>query len=745
MDITDVKSYLNSKCFKPYFKYVDNENYLSLISAIKEIGNFSVIRISDCCSGDDKKPDLDALRAKLREIDVDFGSNQCILIGLAEYLALEGIEKARKTIQELVSFNLGTARCIVVCRGFKNELNEILNSDIRMKRQISVDFEGVNTFSLSLSPLGIGDYHGLKAMLRAIEDNDKSQYAASTIFEFPKATIQIEYVKNYKEVLFSHFVIETRNASNEDYWRLLWNDLQEKRKFENLFLKYNFSLILDEDFYKRISTDNYENWLYFEYLKRNLNSISNSYLKKVLSRVDDGAALKKEILYYILEVPHENEKYEVFYNERKKLIKYYNEQELAVFVNENRQNIDDSIYHLTDVSKVERQEIIAYIGQHGIPARLDRIYPQLSEYLQKYYFSDTSIKELLTDYFDKYKELKLTNIITPDFQDLVNDYALKKIYNRLPSRNELIMDVDKSGAFLCWIDALGVEYLAYMVALAKRSGLKCTVKIGRADLPTLTSINKGFYDSWANDLKCKEERLDDLKHHDKGGYRYSPSNLYPIHLSDELDVIRDVFNDAATELSLRHCKRYVIASDHGASRLAVIAKKEEVYETDTKGEHSGRCCKAFNGYNLEYSTEDNGYVILSDYGRFKGSRAANVEVHGGASLEEVVVPLVILSLNDSNLEIKLAQKKVFADRKTGIEFVLYANGFIEGKLLVEYNGDKYHGIKTDDSHWKFSIGTIKKAGVYKINVFVDDDLASSLNIEVSGKMGSVNSDFDDLF
>ncbi len=49
----------------------------------------------------------------------------------------------------------------------------------------------------------------------------------------------------------------------------------------------------------------------------------------------------------------------------------------------------------------------------------------------------------------------------------------------------------------------------------------------------------------------------------------------------------------------------------------------------------------------------NGYIVLADYGRFKGSRAANVEVHGGASLEEVVVPVITLSLKDSSIEIKV--------------------------------------------------------------------------------------------
>ena len=72
-------------------------------------------------------------------------------------------------------------------------------------------------------------------------------------------------------------------------------------------------------------------------------------------------------------------------------------------------------------------------------------------------------------------------------------------------------------------------------------------------------------------------------------------------------------NTAAMELGMHHYKSFVIASDHGASRLAVIRKQEVPYETDTKGEHSGRCCKSFDDCDVPYKVEENGFIILSDY------------------------------------------------------------------------------------------------------------------------------------
>ena len=77
-------------------------------------------------------------------------------------------------------------------------------------------------------------------------------------------------------------------------------------------------------------------------------------------------------------------------------------------------------------------------------------------------------------------------------------------------------------------------------------------------------------------------------------------------------------------------------SDHGASRLAVINNQELSYEMAESGKHSGRCCpKSETDTQPECATESDNYWVLANYGRFKGSRKGDVEVHGGATLEEV--------------------------------------------------------------------------------------------------------------
>ena len=195
---------------------------------------------------------------------------------------------------------------------------------------------------------------------------------------------------------------------------------------------------------------------------------------------------------------------------------------------------------------------------------------------------------------------------------------------------------------------------------------------------------------------------------------------------------------------MRHYTRFLIVSDHGASRLAVLRRKEEKYATDTKGEHSGRCCKLFEPYDLPFAAEENGYLVLADYGRFKGSRAANVEVHGGASLEEVVVPVIELTLKNGNITVSLVEPKVTVDFRAGTAITLFSNTALKDASVI-LSGIRYSAVKIDENHYQVNLPDIKRAGDYPADVYAGDDLVGHILILARGKSGKVNDDFDDLF
>jgi hypothetical protein len=404
--------------------------------------------------------------------------------------------------------------------------------------------------------------------------------------------------------------------------------------------------------------------------------------------------------------------------------------------------VSESIYKLTDGTRVEREEIIAWLSNNNMVQQLDVIYPVLAAYLNKYIFKCPELADVLTEYFEEYKRLKLLNKIEPEFLKKVDELALSRKYNRLPTRNEIMDSVDKNDTFLYWLDALGVEYLSLIEDLVQKRGLSIRVNIARAELPTITAINRGFFDAWQGH-KEKNDELDDTKHSDAGGYNFTNNEL-PIHLAKELDIITAMIDKAATKLALRHCKRILIVSDHGSSRLAVLRRKEEKYDTDTTGEHSGRCCELFQPYALPFAAEENGYLVLADYGRFKGSRAANVEVHGGASLEEVVVPVIELSLKDGSVTVKLVDETVTVDFRTGTEIKLFFNSPVQNISAV-LNGKRYSASQIDANHYSVKLPDTKRAGDYPADIYAGDNLIGTIMINAQGKSGKVNDAFDDLF
>ena len=759
MNMKAINDYFASKIHKPFFMAVGDKEYGEIIDSLKSRA-ISIISVSDCCRCEDKVPDMDALRQRLETADVSCAYNDVVLLGLGEYLALSGDIRTKDVLSELVNYNLGSAQVVLLLRCVTTQVKALVKSDKRLLESGRVafgdDLDTTVSFKFSDPGLGIYKISGIKNVLKALEAGSSGQISANTVMEFKDSILPVQRVKDSYEAISRkiNMYVVPKECGTEEMWEKLLSQLRDKKfKIDGIFSDYDFPGYQDAELYELLYRDEYKSWLFYVYLTVHAKLYDGKYLGYVLEKSKGIENFKSNVMNAIIDIPHEDPRFSVFYKERKKLLSNYPEPEMAFFVSENRENADESVYKLTDNTLVERQEVIIWIACHGIPENLTVIYPDLAAYMKKYSFSgknlDPGFAAGLTAYFEKYKELKLRNLITEEFSNEVDRLARERIYNRLPSRDELVKQAYSKSTQLFWIDSLGVEYLSYIIELARRRGLKIQVEIGRALLPTITCENSNFFKNWPEESRHpKEEELDDTKHKDKGGYYYSAKNPYSIHLAKELEIIKRAVNDIATTLGLRKYDRVVIASDHGASRLAVLKNKEEKYETDTKGEHSGRCCKFFSDCDLPFaiSEEERGYIVLADYGRFKGSRAANVEVHGGASLEEVVVPIITLSLNDSSIVVSIVDgEKIKADYKTGIKIELYVNKAIQDTLLFGYGNKRYSSEKIDDNHYAVKIPDIKRAGTYPVDVYIGKDLAAHIEIKVTGKSASMSDDFDELF
>lgn len=747
MQIESVNKYLNSSVKTPYFLFISDGQYKTTIDELSLLG-LDFVQMSGFCCGDDKLPDVDGLLTYIEAADVNAKSKKLVVTGLGEYLALRGRGEAFRTLSRLKDLNIGNAKVVLLLRGLASQIAGLQTDPRFDNRRFSIVDKAECDLSIILAApsVGLSALSGFKALLVELENGRCGSVVVNTAVNLNGDMLSLHKISNaYEGINFSikSFAL-ARSCGSDARWAELLTELnQSNSSLNEVFEKNGLGNNLESDFYARIAgSDDHCNWLYFICLKSKADTLQNGYLRFVLDKTSRFEDFTGNVLNAIIDIPHMDKQFPSFYRERKTLVEKFPESDIADFVVNNRRVASESIYKLTDGTKVEREEIIAWLSQNGLIPELDSIYPALAAYLKKYVFKCPELADLLTEYFEAYKRQKLSNELETDFLEKVDQLALTRQFNRLPTRNEIMDSVDKSDTYLYWLDALGVEYLALIEALIQKRGLSVRVQIARAELPTITSINRDFFDAWQG-RKEKNDELDDTKHSDAGGYNFTNNEL-PIHLAKELDIIEAMIDKAATELALRHRKRFLIVSDHGASRLAVLRRKEEKYDTDTTGEHSGRCCKLFQPYDLPFAAEENGYLVLADYGRFKGSRAANVEVHGGASLEEVVVPIIELSLKDGNVTVKLVDDIVTVDFRTGTEIKLFFNSPVQAVSVV-LSGKPYSASQIDTNHYSVKLPDTKRAGEYPADVYAGDNLIGKIMIRAQGKSGKVNDAFNDLF
>jgi hypothetical protein len=749
----EVQNYISTVKGLPFFYVVGDEDYCSVLTELKQ-ADISVVRMSNFCFKDDKFPSVDELVDYFRTSDVDYRDNKFVVVGLGEYLAIRGAAIVEKELLRLKNTTLGNSRAILLLRGVPTQAAKIIRDDNKMvdQQRAYISCNLLTNISITNMPADVGLVAkiGVKHLLRSIEDGIFGNIYASTSLAldnaiFPLTTLSGAY--SVVKQLVEDFKLDSE-AGTEEQWQRLLKDLNKcGRNIKAVFDRNGIDERITDDLCLAVSGFEYWNWLVFLYFKLSAEQIKNSYLKLVVEETLSFESFKTNLIIKITELSHHDRHFKKLYEERKKLLRDFPEEDIALFIKANEINPKESIYRLTDNTLLEKKTTVKWVARNGFSEAISYVYPALDSYLKKYIFDCPVLVDELTEYFDSYKRQKVSNHILDDFVKLVVKYASGISYAQLPTRDNAIKAIaDKNSAYLYWIDALGVEYLSYITALAKKKGLSIHTDIVRSDLPTITSINKQFYEQWTGGKKYKEEQLDNIKHKDKGGYFFTDDED-PIHIPAELEVIEKALNTAAMELGMHNCKSFVIASDHGASRLAVIKKQEVPYETDTKGEHSGRCCKVFDGCDVPYKVEDNGFIILTDYGRFRGSRSANVEVHGGASLEEIVIPIITLTLKkQAGVQITIMRPDdITADRYEGVTLNLYISDVDSPDNISLVVEDKpYRGKSEDGIHYTFGLADIKRAKMkpYTADVFDGSDLIGSISFKVKGKAATVKADFD---
>ena len=242
--------------------------------------------------------------------------------------------------------------------------------------------------------------------------------------------------------------------------------------------------------------------------------------------------------------------------------------------------------------------------------------------------------------------------------------------------------------------------------------------------------------SWSGD-KIKTRKLDEVKHSGEQNFNYEMTKT-PIHLTAELQIIDSVLEEVTSKLTGKDVNKVLLVSDHGASRLAVINEQECKWEMASKGQHSGRCCPCCDAdVKSQYATQENGFWVLANYDRFKGGRKASVEVHGGATLEEVVIPLIEFELYDKTITVTNETPTTTTSFKKNAEIIIFSTSSLKN-VSVRVAGRHYEAEAIGHNKHKVEFDDIKKTGKYAADVFEGDNLIGQVEFEVQRESGKTN-------
>lgn len=620
--------YLKQNTLRPYFVIADD---IREHAGLKKIFNgFKCIYISDFCAGDCFL-DVDLLIEKLNAI-----KDKALCFGLGEYIYFSGQEQILRTLQDK-TFN---GKIIFVCRGIANELKQLAVVDYKFRTNNICRLDGrTDFFVVKYSPsIKIEtDAPNFSELLKLTEGGAQA------------LTVQSDLpLENVKSINTYYDAIKNRNphfnVSSEALTEAQW-----------------------KDYFLNDECEGYptEHWRSFAAGFK--NKISNRYLQYVFERSTDFEAYRKNLFFALIDA--EGDKYfDQLYELRKAALKNISSEYLFQYVERLEELFDgsDRIKFLTDNSAVERRSMIKAIqGKEKIPDVLNKNYAAMRDYLTDYDCGDDEI----TNYFRRYKKIKLLNVDDEQFKRQVQALSTKRPYNKFATRQTVLDRADRN-AELYWLDALGVEFLSYIKARSTECGLSVDIKIVRAELPTLTAQNKSFYDDWSGDKFEKNQRLDELKHTPET-FDADGKCSAPTYIEDEFSIIDGAIDEIKNALKVRQAKKIILTSDHGASRLAVMYGRENKYKMHSNGEHSGRCCPINDlDEKPNCATEENGYWVLANYERFAGGRLSSIEVHGGATLEEILVPVIEFSLQGSTVETKTEEKTLapLKDEDDGFDF-----------------------------------------------------------------------------
>ena len=446
------------------------------------------------------------------------------------------------------------------------------------------------------------------------------------------------------------------------------------------------------------------------------------------------------------------EHYQRFYGERKHVLSLIQSVPTERFWNRfNALNKKDALLCLTCLTDVEQKRIftmisgVDYKNRSNILVALKTVFPALYYYLQN---DDQPNSAHLSSnhekYFSEYKWLKATDTVSDEFISTVKSIAAEKgasVFSMKP-RNVWVSERYDDATSILFVDGMGLEYVDYLAHLFSdldEQKYSVTIDAGYCSLPSITEINKDFMNG-RNTVEPPVRELDELKH---------SNNAHPESLIKQLRIL-DGLKNRVLGLMVGNIHRIIIAADHGTSRLAVKVRNtdyDNVYPRPEKASvyKYGRFCENTED-EVKYPTaiNYNEKLVFADYSRFVQNGAPIDEIHGGAALEEWLVPIVTVErfVDSKTMPVELKPLATKVKPKVGSRMVRISftiSGKTRESVFARVNGASYR-CEFIDGVYTFGFVPAKTDSSVMVKV-VDGGLLGQFSIEIEQGLKK-NNNFD---
>lgn len=440
---------------------------------------------------------------------------------------------------------------------------------------------------------------------RVIYENCKNAYpdTAVNIIEISDYADILKKIVGFKDDIyftdsgFERKLVDNLLEDRIDSFRLMFPSINNLTDFAEAFLK-------EEDQFKRNLLLNFA-YNYFPEYRNLLDKSKLNFLINVYKKLEDKEE-KQRILSFAIKLDPSFENLVC--------------EGLEVIEKEN----------ITGILKCERKELLNLFRREEISLEDLKSYSEdFSAYL--YTPKPPNLKnnqDWVLEYMALYKESKLKDKPLKELENLLgeknsNFYDWYYNFDRIL---DLASNLKSTVERVVWIDALGFEWAGFILRYLEKKKIPIhKFYIGRADIPSITEVNKPDFST----LEIRE--FDELIHK-----RYE----FPNTIIKQMELLKEILDK---EISAE--KRTLLFSDHGSSALIRLYDPVKL-SVDVKFEHGGRYFKGYTEHNLRNEKIikhiENGeefYVAVTH-------RSVNVkpqgEAHGGATPEELLTFAIVV-------------------------------------------------------------------------------------------------------